>query len=137
MSNIREDKGYTYGIGAGVVSYPDTGIFVISTEAANEYIEPLIKEVYHEMDRLCEERVPKEELEMVRNYMLGDMCRSYESAFSLADAWIFIETAGLDEQFFDRAVEAIRDINEEEIRTLACKHFCKENLIEVIAGKKV
>lgn len=95
MSNIREDKGYTYGIGAGVVSYPDTGIFVISTEAANEYIEPLIKEVYHEMDRLCEERVPKEELEMVRNYMLGDMCRSYESAFSLADAWIFIETAGL------------------------------------------
>ena len=45
MSNIREDKGYTYGIGAGVVSYPDTGIFVISTEAANEYIEPLIKEV--------------------------------------------------------------------------------------------
>ena len=137
MSNIREDKGYTYGIGAGVVSYPDTGIFVISTEAANEYIEPLIKEVYHEMDRLCEERVPKEELEMVRNYMLGDMCRSYESAFSLADAWIFIETAGLDEQFFDRAVEAIRDINEEEIRTLACKHFCKENLIEVIAGKKM
>ena len=54
---------------------------MISTEAANEYIEPLIKEVYHEMDRLCEERVPKEELEMVRNYMLGDMCRSYESAF--------------------------------------------------------
>lgn len=78
MSNIREDKGYTYGIGAGLVSYPGTSLLVVSTEAANEYMESVITEVYHEMDRLRQDKVPAEELEMVRNYMLGDMCRSYE-----------------------------------------------------------
>lgn len=95
MSNIREDKGYTYGIGAGLVNYPGIGVLGISTEAANEYVEPLIAEVYKEMDILRSEKVSDKELEMVRNYMLGDMCRSYESAFSLSDAWIFIETSGL------------------------------------------
>lgn len=63
MSNIREEKGYTYGIGAGIVSYPDSGILIISTEAANEYINPIITEVYREMDKLCNVPVPQEELE--------------------------------------------------------------------------
>lgn len=137
MSNIREDKGYTYGIGAGIVSYPDTGVLAIGTEAANEYINPIITEIYREMDRLRNDLVPQEELEMVRNYMLGDLCRSYEGPFSLSDAWIYIETAGLDDSFFIRSLDAIRGITREEIRTLAQKYFCKENLIEVVAGKKV
>lgn len=98
MSNIREDKGYTYGIGAGIVSYPETGILTVSTEAANEYVDSIITEVYREMDKLCNDLVPQEELEMVKNYMLGDLCRSYEGPFSLSDAWIYIETAGLDER---------------------------------------
>ena len=137
MSNIREDKGYTYGIGAGIVSYPGTGILTVSTEAANEYVDSIITEVYREMDKLCNDLVPQEELEMVKNYMLGDLCRSYEGPFSLSDAWIYIETAGLDERFFIRSLDAIRGITREEIRILAQKYFCKENLIEVIAGKKV
>lgn len=137
MSNIREEKGYTYGIGSGIVSYPDTGILVVSTEAANEYINPIIKEVYKEMDKLRDELVPQKELEMVKNYMLGDLCRSYEGPFSLSDAWIYIETAGLDDSFFIRSLDAIRGITREEIQRLAQTYFCKENLIEVVAGKKV
>lgn len=137
MSNIREEKGYTYGIGAGIVSYPGTGILVVSTEAANEYVNLIIPEVYREMDRLCNDLVPSEELEMVKNYMLGDLCRSYEGPFSLSDAWIYIETAGLDDRFFIRSLDAIRSITREEIRILAQKYFCKENLIEVVVGKKV
>lgn len=137
MSNIREDKGYTYGIGAGIVSYPDIGVLTISTEAANEYIQPIIAEVYKEMDKMCNDLVPQEELDMVKNYMLGDLCRSYEGPFSLSDAWIYIETAGLDNRFFIHSLDAIRNITTEEIRWLARKYFCKENLIEVVVGKKV
>lgn len=137
MSNIREDKGYTYGIGAGIVTYPDTGLLVISTEAANEYMEAIISEVYAEMDKLHNDLVPQAELDMVRNYMLGDWCRSYEGPFSLSEAWIYVETGGLDEDFFTRSIEAIQSITREEIRTLAQRYLCKENLIEVVSGKKV
>lgn len=137
MSNIREEKGYTYGIAAGLVNYPGIGVLGISTEAANEYIEPIIIEVFKEMERLRSEKVSDKELDMVRNYMLGDMCRSYESAFSLSDAWIFIETTGLDHGFFERSLEAIREVSADEILTLAQTYFCKENLIAVVAGKKV
>lgn len=137
MSNIREEKGYTYGIGAGIVSYPGHSLLMVATEAANEYVEPIIREVYKEMDLLRTELVSKEELQMVKNYMLGDMCRSYEGPFSLSEAWIYTETAGLEDDFYQKSLEAIHAVSQEEIQQLAVKYFCKENLIEVVAGKKV
>ena len=137
MSNIREDKGYTYGISAGVVFYPDSGLLIVSTETDNEYVEPLIQEVYHEIDRLHLDPVSAEELRIVRNYMLGEMCRSYESAFSLADAWMFVQVSGFGDTHFEDALNAVRDITPEDIRELAGKHLCKEKLKEVISGKKM
>ena len=137
MSNIREDKGYTYGIGAGIVNCPGSGVLAITTEADNQYIDSIITEVYREMDRMCNDLAPQEELEMVRNYMLGDFCRSYEGPFSLSEAWIYTKTADLDDDFFVRQVDSIRSITAEEIRTLAQRYLCKENLIEVVAGKKM
>ena len=69
-------------------------MLVVNTETANEFAEPLIREVYHEIDCLQNDLVPEEELSMVKNYMLGEMCRSYASAFSLADAWMFVQVSG-------------------------------------------
>ena len=137
MSNIREDKGYTYGISAGIVQYPQTGVLVVSTEAANEYVEPLIEEVYSEIDRLHDELVGEEELHVVKNYMLGEMCRSYESPFSLSDAWMFIQTAGLSEDYYERSLAAVNSVTSEELRNLARRYICKESLKEVVAGKKM
>ena len=137
MSNIREDKGYTYGISAGIMFYPGSGLLAIATEADNEYVEPLIQEVYHEIDRLHQEVVPIEELTMVRNYMLGEMCRSYESPFSLSDAWMLIATSGLDDDYFSRSLQAVNEITPAEIQDLAQRYLCKETLKEVIAGKKL
>lgn len=137
MSNIREEKGYTYGISAGIMFYPDSGVLIVSTETDNEYVEPLIQEVYHEIDRLHQEQVSVEELTMVRNYMLGEMCRSYESPFSLSDAWIFIATSGLDDDYFSRSLHAVNEITPAEIQDLAQRYLCKETLKEVIAGKKL
>lgn len=137
MSNIREDKGYTYGISAGIVTYPDASILQVATEAANEYVEDIIKEVYHEMKVLQTDLVSDEELTMVKNYMLGDMCRSYEGPFSLSESWIFIETSHLPNTYFENALKAVQTITAEELRTLAQTYFDSQKMIEVIAGKRI
>ena len=137
MKNIREEKGYTYGISAGIVPYPGEGMLVINTETTNEFVEPLICEVYHEIDRLQNDPVPGAELAMVKNYMLGDMCRSYESAFSLTDAWIFVQVSGLGDSHFEEALKAVKEVTPEEIQELAGRYLCKEKLKEVISGKKM
>ncbi|MBQ8673741.1 MAG: insulinase family protein [Bacteroides sp.] len=135
MSNIREEKGYTYGIAAGIIPYPDSGLLVINAETTNEWVEPLIAEVYHEMDRLRNDLVSEQELTVVKNYMMGEMCRSCESAFSLADSWISIRTSGAADTYYRDAVEAIRSITPAEIRDLAIRYLRKEEMKEAVAGE--
>ena len=137
MSNIREDKGYTYGISAGIASYPFQGYLAIGTETDNEYVEPCIREVKHEMRRLQDELITEQELTMVKNYMLGEMCRSYEGPFSLSEAWIFLETAGLENNFFQTLAKRTLCVTTEELRELAIKYFRPDDLVEVVAGRKL
>lgn len=136
MSNIREDKGYTYGISAFLNPQPGHSQLLITAQTTPESVEPLIGEVYHEIDILQNEIPGADELQMVRNYMLGNICRAYEGPFSLSEAWIGNDFAGLPEDYFESAVRAVKEITPEQIRDLANRYFCKENLIEVVAGKK-
>ncbi len=136
MSNIREDKGYTYGISAGIMPYPDSGLLVVNAETANEFLEPLIKEVYHEIDRLQNDLVPAEELAMVKNYMLGDMCRSYDLLLTGGRLDLYSYFRPPDSYVRD-AVEAVKTITPVEIRELASRYLCKETLKEIVSGKKM
>ena len=136
MANIREEKGYTYGISAGIVKYPDSNLLLIAAETDNSYVEPLITEVYNEIDRLHNEMVSAEELSLVKNYMMGELCRNYESPFSLTDAWIFNYTYRLDDDYYDKVLTAIQTTTPEDVQRLARKYLCKDQLKEVIAGKK-
>ena len=137
MTNIREEKGYTYGISAGLMSYPDTSVLMINSESDNEYVEAVVREVYAEIDRLHTEPVSEQELTMVKNYMIGEMCRSYESAFALQDGWIFIYVSKLDDDYFRRSLRAVKEATPQDMARLARQYLCKETLKEVVAGKKM
>ncbi len=135
MSNIREIKGLTYGISASLSNFPDTGLAIVSSETATANVEELIREVYHEMDTLRETLIPCDELEMVRNYLMGETARTYEGAFQLAEAWI---NADINHQPADhprRIMQAIQNVTAEELRDLARKYFLKENVFEIVAGQ--
>ena len=135
MANIREDKGYTYGISSGIVSLKHAAYLTIATQTAFEHTEPLIREVYHEIDRLQNDLVSGEELEMVRNYMLGDFVRSLDGTFSLADAYLSLLSTGMDTQFLYKQAEAVKRITPDEIKELAQRYLNKSTIVEVVAGK--
>jgi predicted Zn-dependent peptidase len=136
MSNIREDKGYTYGISSGITTYPDTGHFAISSQTGTEFSELLIQEVYKEMERLRTEPVPEEELTMVKNYMLGEHIRMFDGGFALADAFISLLANELDYSFYEKNATIIRETTASDIQDLACTYFDKDSFYEVIAGGK-
>jgi zinc protease len=76
MTNIREDKGYTYGIGSACAVLEDAAYFFVTTEVAKEVKEDTIKEIYFELNRLTTDLIPADELERVKNYMLGEFSAS-------------------------------------------------------------
>ena len=136
MSNVREDKGYTYGIGSAIASMEDAMFFFLSTEVGADVTNEALKEVYFELDRLRDELVSEEELVMVKNYMLGSMLKSSDGPFSMADKYKSVYFKGEDLSFYDRYISMINNVTSEELLVVAKKYFDPKEMLEVVVGKK-
>jgi predicted Zn-dependent peptidase len=135
MSNIREDKGYTYGIGSVMVSLKNSGFFVIVSEVGAEFSANTIKEINFELKKLRTEIIPEEELSLVRNYILGEMLNNFDGPFAIAEAYKGIMEYGLDIDYFNKAIETIKTIQAKDLKRLAKEHLHEDSMIQVIAGK--
>lgn len=135
MANIREDKGYTYGIGSGLASLVNAGYFYISAEVGADVTKDALKEIYKEIALLRNELVGEEELETVRNYILGQFLRSVDGPFSLADKFKAIWEFGLGYEYFDNYFNAVKTVTPAELKELANKYLQEEDLIECVVGK--
>ncbi|TCD10563.1 insulinase family protein [Pedobacter frigidisoli] len=136
MNNIREDKGYTYGIGSGISSLQNAGYLYIATEVGADVCAAALVEIYKEIDLLKNELVGEEELNLVRNYMLGSMLGSLENVFSHADKFKNIYFAGLDYDYYSNYIQKVKTITAEEIKDLAHKYLAVDDFTEVVVGKK-
>ncbi len=135
MKNIREEKGYTYGIGSSLISLKYEGILIIVSEVGNNYARDAMNEIFNELKRLREEKISNEELILVKNYMMGEFLRSFDGAFELSSTYRSIIDFDLTPNYFNKAIEAIKTITSEEILQLANKYLSEENFVTTIAGK--
>lgn len=132
MTNIREDKGYTYGIYSYLVNNRQESALMISTEAGKEVCEPAIAEVYKEMNGLREELIDDEELEMARNFAIGTVLGDLDGPFHVASRWKSILLNGLDENYFREGIRIVKTITPEELRQLAVKWLDPAEFFELV-----
>ncbi len=132
MSNIREDKGYTYGIHSYVQNHIQQTAWLISTEAGKDVCEATIEEVYKEMELLKNKLVGKKELLLVQNYMMGSILGDLDGPFHIMARWKNIILNNLDEQYFYDSINCIKNISAEELKELAKKYFNAEDFYELV-----
>ena len=136
MANIREDKGFTYGIGSALVSLKNTGYFFIASEVGAEVCSATLTEIEKEITLLKEQPVTEGELALVRNYMLGSMLGSLENALSHADKFKNVYFSGLDYDYYRNYINTVRNIGPEELQALANQYLNFNSFEKVIVGKK-
>lgn len=136
MANIREDKGYTYGIGSAVASLKDAGYFFIATEVGTDVCNNALVEIEKEINTLKTDKVGEEELSLVRNYMLGAMLGSLENAFSHADKFKNVYYSGLDYSYYENYIKTVKSITAEDLKALANKYLNTDSFTKVVVGKK-
>lgn len=134
MKNIREEKGYTYGVYSGLSSMEESGMFTISAEIGNEYVEDSLREIHKEIKKLQTEPVDESELSMVRNFMVGDLLRTVDGAWNLAEIALETLQSGQHFDFPHEVFDRIKNIGATEIMELAQKYLNPEDMIELIVG---
>lgn len=134
MSNIREDKGYTYGIGSTVLSLKQNGFFCISTEVGNEYTEASIIEIYKELDILRSTKISETELNLVKNYMIGQIIRGLDGPFAIGDRLKMLINFNLPFNYYQNFVNEIKETTSQNLIELANKYMAENSLIELQVG---
>lgn len=132
MSNIREEKGYTYGIYSYLENHIQQSAWVISTEAGRDVCEATVTEVYKEMEVLRQNLIDEEELLLVRNYMMGSILGDLDGPFQIINRWKNIILNNLAEDFFYHQLEIIRTVSAEELQQLANKYLQPQNFYELV-----
>ena len=136
MANIREDKGYTYGIGSGIASLKQAGYFFLATEVGADVCANALTEIENEVNLLRTDLIQEEELALVRNYMLGSLLGSLENAFSHADKFKNIYFAGLDYNYYDNYIHTVKNISAEQLKAIANQYLNWDAITKVVVGKK-
>ncbi len=134
MKNIREEKGYTYGIGSFMITFNYSGYFAISSELKPESTNDAIAEIFNEMRRIRDSKPDIKELQLVKNYFLGDMVRMFDGPFALADSYRSLFEQGLDHNHFIELIACVKQMEPNDIKALAEKYFTEEDMKVVVAG---
>jgi len=134
MTNIREDKGYTYGIGSSVVSLQNASYLAIYSDVGKDVWELALKEIEFEMLRLCDEKVEQEELERVKQYLSGSMMRSVDGAVNLIDKLIDLDDYGLSLNYLQSQMDAIHAVDSNRLQELAQTYLNPADYSKVMVG---
>jgi predicted Zn-dependent peptidase len=135
MSNIREEKGFTYGINSFNVNLPLGAYWSIATDVNSTQMKAALAEIEKEIRRLQQEPVPEKELDLVKSFYYGELLRELDGVFAQADALKHKLNYHTDNTFYLDMMEKIRQCTSEELMLLARKHLNIEELYTVIAGR--
>ena len=134
MSNIREEKGYTYGIYSSFVSYPHGGFIEIASEVGKEVREATLAEIKHEIDILRTELIDEEELQIVKNYMSGRILRSIDGPMKFSETLKGLILYNQDVTYIQQLLKTVREVTSAELIELANKYLDYDKMYKITVG---
>jgi len=134
MKNIREDKGYTYGIGCAIQELSNTGVFMIVTEVGVDQRELALKEIKKEIEILQRVLVPKRELNLVKNYLLGQALKAADGPYAQFDLFLGVDLQGIGINYYEIYLQKLKNITSIELRNLAKRHLNWDDFSIVTVG---
>lgn len=134
VSNLREEKGYTYSIYSAMVTLQHSGYFAIATDVAKEHCGDAIREIVSEIERLRVELIDMEELNMVRNTIVGELMRLIDGPFGIADITIESEQCGKGNEMINEFLDQVKNITPNSLMLMAQKYLDPTTLTTVVVG---
>ncbi len=136
MDNLREDKGYTYGVGSGISDYSFGSQWSIGTEVKNSAKDNAINEIFIEMERLTKELIDVDELNVARNYLLGQVLRSLDGPYSQLHYAETVELNNYSYELLYAGFERIKTVTPADLLVVAKKYLQAKDWLVVVCGSE-
>ncbi len=134
-NNLREKHGWTYGAYSSIQPDKLVGEFSASSEVRNPVTDSSFTEILAEMGRLRTEAVGDTELNMVRNYMMGDFGRALENPATVAKFAINTARYNLPKDYYATYLTRLSALNAADVQLAAQKYIRPDNAYLLMVGK--
>ncbi len=134
--NLREDKGYTYGIYSGFYGSKYNGTFEIGTSVKRNATAYSLAEIIKEFKKYETNGLTDAELEFTKNSMLNQEALKYEAPYQKAGFLSQILTYKLDKDFSSKQNALLKAITKDEVNAQVKKYFDSNKLTTVVVGDK-
>ena len=134
MKNIREEKGYTYGIYTSLYPLLYESYFVIATDVKGAFELQTLDEIFKEMKLLHSKKVSWDELETVKNYMIGVFVNAFNAPFASIDKFKTLNAQHIDFGFYRNYISEIKKVQPEAIIAMAQKYLTERTITKSIVG---
>ena len=134
-TNLREDKGYTYGANSSMGRSRYSATVRIGASVRNEVTDSSMVQFMYEINKLRDELVTDEELDLAKNTMRGSFARSLESRGTVAQFALNAQLNNLPEDYYANYLKRVDAITAEDLRETAREYLRPENANIVVVGK--
>ncbi|GIV26761.1 MAG: peptidase M16 [Bacteroidia bacterium] len=134
--NLREDKGYTYGIRSYFYGDKYKGEFTISSSVKRPATIASVAEILKEFKNYVENGITDKELEFTKNSLLNSEALKYESPSQKAALLVTMAKYNLDNNFSLKQNEILKNITKDEVNNQIKKYFLPNKLNTIMVGDK-
>lgn len=134
FSNLREDKGYTYGAYSRVSANLFQGTFAANTEVRNAVTDGALHELMYEFKRIRDEKVPQGELEDAKRSIVSGFALQVERPSFVLNSWMSSKYYGLPQDYWDSYSDQIAKVDADTVERIAKKYVDLDHLQLVVVG---
>jgi zinc protease len=134
--NLREDKGYTYGIRSGFSGGKYAGTFAISSSVKRPATALSLAEIIKEFTDYQTNGITDKELEFTKSSLLNEEALKYEAPYQKASFLSNIVRYNLDKNFTNEQNKILKNITKDEVNAQIKKYFDVNKLTTVVVGDK-
>ena len=134
VKNIREDKGHTYGIHSSLVELDEYAYWVIAADVKKANQEEVFEEIEKEIQILRTQLASPEEIEILKNYLIGQLFTKFSSPFDLIDQFKGVYYAGLDFSFYEKRFDYLKKFTAADLLSIGNRYFSSPDRVQVRVG---
>jgi len=132
--NLREEKGYTYGAYSSLDARRLAGTFRATAEVRTPVTGASLHEFFYELNRIRDDRVPDQELQNAKSYLMGVFPIRIETQDGLIDQLTSVKMFDLPDDYLHTYRDSVNAVTAEDVQRVAQQHVTPDRAAIVIVG---
>jgi zinc protease len=134
---LRESKNYAYRANSAMEFFRACGVFYIQALVRTDVIEDSVQEILGEITRISTARIPNQEIETAKSFLLGQFPLSIETRAALASRIAYVQALNLSDEHLTRYYEKIMLLDSQTVYDTARRNSLFTPIIVIVGDTPI